>query len=341
MNELLAPGGSIEMVKAVFESGADAVYVGAKGFSRRKCAWELEDSEIKESVRIADDHGGKVRVAVNAEIEDNRFMKVLAKAAKWSSWGVKGVIAKTPALMELIHNNCPDLMIHASVGCNIRTGEELAGYQMVGVSHVAAGTEIDTPDKLRRYKAEADKIGLSVEVLIHGARCADGVGNCLFHETTADSYIRRVHVDEEGNEIVEYEGWPDKNGSCFRFCLLTDAQRERLMQRRGNNGSEIESVNERIRKRPNAAFAVNGPELKQYVDLGLATLKVQGREYPVGMISSMIRAYRTVIDGCRRDEDLDAPNLAAANEEIQRLALERDHARMEKTRELHQCIKGL
>lgn len=51
--ELLAPAGNMEKLKAAFHFGADAVYIGGRGFNLRGMSANFTDKQLTEAVEYA------------------------------------------------------------------------------------------------------------------------------------------------------------------------------------------------------------------------------------------------------------------------------------------------
>ena len=63
--ELLAPAGTMENFMAALESGADAIYLGGKGFNARAHAANFGIEELAEAIRLAHILDVSVYVTVN------------------------------------------------------------------------------------------------------------------------------------------------------------------------------------------------------------------------------------------------------------------------------------
>ncbi|RMG60204.1 MAG: U32 family peptidase [Deltaproteobacteria bacterium] len=309
MVELLASGGTFEMVQACAEGGADAVYVGALGWSRRRREYEMDDETIKRSADFLHERGKKIRVAINTLPASDEVDLFRRKMEKFASFPIDDVILTDPGLMRIVKEEFPEIKVHASVGCTIVNLYDALLYKDAGASQVV--TECRMPlDDIREIR---EKVGVGVEVLVHATTCYTFLGRC-----TMSSYTKFEHSpDETGKK--HFRGSPNRGGLCYRICLTEWEVRQ-------DGGEWEKSV-----VLPNTAYFIFD-DIPALIEAGVTTLKIQGREYSPGLVGEMVSLYRRLIDECiERGKGVD---IRPYREELERIQSRRDAERTEKTRSL-------
>ena len=279
MAELLASGGTVEMARVVLDNGADAVYVGAKGWSRRRAQYEMDDADVISSARYAQSLGKILRVAFNTLPSSSEIPLLLAKAERFFGEGIRDFILTDAGAMRALAERFPGVQIHASIGCTIVNAEDARFYKEAGATQVVTECRMDR-EEMRKIREE---VGVGVEVLVHATTCFTYLGRC-----TMSSYTRQEwRFDEEGKN--HFLGSPNRGGLCYRVCLTEWDQR-------GEDGS-LEAGRVVL---PNLAYFLVD-DIPGLIDLGVTTIKIQGREYSVPLVGNMVRFYRDLIDSYLRD----------------------------------------
>lgn len=298
MNELFCPGGSLEMVEAVFNAGADHVYVGAKGFSRRKFAYELTDFEIAKALDF-----GPISVAINTSIDPGYYKSLMERVERWIAYGISGIIVQKKDIMKHISKKYPQLNVIASVACDIKTKEDIEEYAKCGATQVVASSDLHTFKEVKRFKEWCDEVGIKSEVFLHANLCPRGIFDNLedkcpyiraFRPALKDMAFIEQYMDDDGNKLVKNMGYPDQSGFCFRWCAKTTDERKKIADKYRINIDEVEKF---AIENPNRYFAIHGRELEQYLSIGIDTLKISGREYPIMISENIVRCYKDLIKG--------------------------------------------
>jgi len=325
MVELLSPGGSLEMVKEAVTAGANSVYVGPVGWSRRTAQFELQHHQVREAAQVAHDSGAKLRVALNADIELADHSQMLRKVDAYAAWGVDGFIMKSDDAMRTVHERYPEITIHASVGCNVRNRKRMEQVKQAGATQFVASTALSTYQRIATLKQTADEVGIGVELLIHSNRCVTGVGGCRLYDYFAPYFEEEVVHDSDGTTRTKLIGNPDKGGVCYRPCL----------------GTHIPAVAEKfpapvltyLEKSNNEIYQLL-EDVPRYVALGVTTLKIQGREYPTPVISQLTKTYSTLLAQIRAG----LPDVPSARTALDTVLPQRDQYRNAKTQQLHERL---
>ena len=174
--ELLAPAGSLEILKGVIESGADAVYVGGSMFGARAYANNFTEEELLEAIDFVHLRGVKVYLTVNTLIKNSEFSKLYDYLLVYYKRGLDAVIVQDIGVVKAIHEYFPSMEIHTSTQMTVTGADGVRFLSQFGVTRVVMAREVSLAEMKRIH----EETGMELEAFVHGALCYSYSGQCLF-----------------------------------------------------------------------------------------------------------------------------------------------------------------
>jgi len=269
--ELLAPVGSYDAFISAINNGADAVYLAGEHFGAREKATFTND-ELEEMIKYAHVREVRVHVVINTLIYDDEMDKVMEFVDFLYNHDVDAIIVQDLGVITRIHNEYPDLEIHASTQLNTMSVESARVLKNLGVSRVILARETDLATVIK-IKQE---VGIDVEVFAHGALCMGYSGQCLFSSLTAK---------KSGNR-----------GECLQLC--------RLPYNLVKNG-EKQEINKYLLSCKDLCSV---EYIDKLIEAGITSLKIEGRVKSASYVGKVVSVYRKYIDEYYKNNKIEVEN---------------------------------
>lgn len=188
---MLAPAGNADCVAAAIDAGADAVYVGLKGWSRGGARGEVTWAELATAQRAAAGH--ELHVAINTIPRDRTSL--FAQIPRLLDLGIRDVIVNDIGVLRTLGREFPALRLTASIGCGALNTADVVFFRDLGAHAVVLPGIVD-PTEIEPVD------GIAIEVMLHMVEEYVLLGKCWMPS----------YVSEKGS--VKRRG----AGACFRIC---------------------------------------------------------------------------------------------------------------------------
>ncbi|WP_419096032.1 peptidase U32 family protein [Rossellomorea pakistanensis] len=272
--ELLAPAGNLEKLKIAVHYGADAVYIGGQEYGLRSNAGNFTFEEMREGVEFAKEYGAKIYVTTNIYAHNENidgledYLKGIQEA------GVAGIIVADPLIIETCRRVAPKVEVHLSTQQSLSNWKAVEFWKKEGLDRVVLARET-SGEEIREMK---EKVNIEIETFIHGAMCIAYSGRCTLsnHMTARDS----------------------NRGGCCQSCRWDYG----LYELNDTRENALFSTND-------APFAMSPKDLKlvesipEMIELGIDSLKIEGRMKSIHYIATVVSVYRKVIDAYCENPD--------------------------------------
>lgn len=173
--ELLAPAGSYDAFIGAVNGGADAVYLAGDRFGARAYADNFTQEEIQKALFLAGLCGVKVYLTVNTLLKNKEMDELYEYISPLYEAGLDGVIIQDFGVLSYLHEQFPDLELHASTQMTVTSVEGAKYLKENHIKRVVLSREL-TLDEIKDIIAQ----GIETECFIHGSMCYCYSGQCLF-----------------------------------------------------------------------------------------------------------------------------------------------------------------
>lgn len=298
-SELLLPAGSLIKLKTSLLYGADAVYAGTPDMSlRTQSSFTLED--LAQGVDFIHRQNKKIYLTLNLYIHNEEAEKLPQLVDTLRQLKPDGVLVADPGVFYYLKENAPELNRFISTQANICSTPTVKFWQSMGAKLCVLGREV-TFAEMKQIRAQCPNILL--ETFVHGAMCMSYSGRCLISNFMADrsankgkcAHCCRWHYKlllkaKDGN-VKNFEITPE-NKDMFDFFLEEDFRPDEYYEVvEDSHGSYI----------LNSKDLCLMPRLNEILDLGMDSLKIEGRNKTEYYAGTVARAYRQAIDDYQKD----------------------------------------
>ena len=280
--ELLMPAGNVEKLKYAIKYGADAVYLGVVDFSLRAMRkGELITLEnLKTAISTAQQMGAKAYLTLNI-FGFNSDIKALESSMDIiADSNPDALIISDVGIMRLAKKYMPNTDIHVSTQANILNYEAVRFWQDMGATRAILARELPIKD-VAEIKQRVPEMEL--ECFIHGAQCVSFSGRCLLSDYMTNG-------ERKAN-----------SGNCSQPCRWSYKLVE---ETRPGQYYEIEE-NEKGTHILSTKDLCLVKHLKDMMDAGIDSFKVEGRTKSLYYVSAVAKAYREAIDTVLKNPNAD------------------------------------
>jgi collagenase-like PrtC family protease len=260
--ELVMPAGSMKALQSAIESGADAVYLGAKRFSARMPAENFTEEDIAQAIAFCHSRGKKAYLALNTLIKDSELRDALLLAARAHKAGIDAIIVQDLGIMRALKDTLPGLRLHASTQMNCQNREAALLLAKLGVKRIVLARELSLSD-IKDISSEMAKKDVETEVFVHGSMCFSYSGLCLFSSLV---------FNKSGNR-----------GMCLQPCRMNYSLWKDGKKKKDGFLLSMKDL-------------MGMGRLRELSGAGVSALKVEGRLKGADYAGSVAKAYRKAID---------------------------------------------